>query len=63
MPDDCTPDMFETDAGLREYVTRTGDTIYHPVGTCRMGPAGEATSVVDPTSFNVSAHEVVRRWA
>jgi len=27
-----------TDAGIEQFIRTTGDTIYHPVGTCRMGP-------------------------
>ena len=37
---------LETDAELEEYVRATGESIYHPVGTCAMG-SGEA-AVVDP---------------
>ena len=39
-----------TDAQIETYVRQHADTIYHPVGTCRMGPAGKADdggSVVD----------------
>ncbi len=36
-----TPDQIEQ--FLRQYA----DTIYHPVGTCRMGPAHDADAVVD----------------
>ncbi len=32
---------------LIEFIRRKAETIYHPVGTCRMGPAGERDSVVD----------------
>lgn len=34
----------EVDAWIR----RTVETGYHPVGTCKMGPAGDDTAVVDP---------------
>ncbi len=34
------------DAGLEEFVRSKAETVYHPVGTCRMG--SDAASVVDP---------------
>jgi choline dehydrogenase len=34
------------EAGLREFIARKAESIYHPVGTCRMGEDAEA--VVDP---------------
>ena len=36
----------QTDEQLRAWIRRAADTIYHPVGTCRMGH--DAASVVDP---------------
>ncbi len=49
--DDCrgvevTPgDDVQSDSEVRAYVSRTAETVYHPVGTCRMGDGDEA--VVD----------------
>jgi choline dehydrogenase-like flavoprotein len=37
---------IETDAQIREILRQEVDTVYHPVGTCRMGP-DPATAVVD----------------
>jgi choline dehydrogenase-like flavoprotein len=34
------------DAALEAYIRETGDTLFHPVGTCRMGT--DARAVVDP---------------
>ncbi len=37
---------IETDEALKDYLRETAGTIYHPVGTCRMGTDTEA--VLDP---------------
>lgn len=37
----------QTDAQIERYVRDHADTIYHPVGTCRMGPQGDPQAVVD----------------
>lgn len=37
-----------SDADWLAYARESGSTIYHPVGTCRMGSAGDAGAVVDP---------------
>ena len=37
----------DTDAEIDAWVRRTAETIYHPVGACRMGAAGDPMAVVD----------------
>ncbi len=39
--------QFETDAELARLAGDIGTTIFHPVGTCRMGRADDALAVVD----------------
>jgi choline dehydrogenase len=36
-----------SDAEIDAWVRRTAETIYHPVGTCKMGADGDPTAVVD----------------
>ena len=38
----------KTDAEIDAWIRQTAETIYHPVGTCRMGVPGDAMAVVDP---------------
>jgi choline dehydrogenase len=37
-----------TDEAILESIRRKAETIYHPVGTCRMGADSDPTAVVDP---------------
>lgn len=36
-----------SDAYIREYVRRSVSTVYHPIGTCKMGGADDTSAVVD----------------
>ncbi len=46
-PTDRHPVDLNDDAALDEMIRNRADTVYHPVGTCRMG--GDENAVVDPT--------------
>jgi choline dehydrogenase len=39
---------YQTDAELAVAAGLVGTTIFHPVGTCKMGRADDANAVVDP---------------
>jgi len=41
------PVDMQDDAALNQEIRSRADTVYHPVGTCRMG--NDAAAVVDPT--------------
>ena len=38
---------MQSDEEILEFARETGGTIYHPVGTCKMGPDGDKMAVVD----------------
>jgi choline dehydrogenase len=40
-------EALATDAELIGYLRANGQTMYHPVGTCKMGPDGDPAAVVD----------------
>jgi choline dehydrogenase len=42
-----TEDMVASDEFVQSYLHMAVNTIYHPVGTARMGPEGDAGAVVD----------------
>ncbi len=44
----------QSDAEIDAWIRRAAETIYHPVGTCRMGRAGDPLAVVD-ASLKVQA--------
>jgi len=40
--------QFQSEAELVQAASQIGTTIFHPVGTCKMGSADDPTAVVDP---------------
>lgn len=51
--------QLQTEAELLQAAGRIGTTIFHPVGTCKMGRADDATAVVD-TQLRVRGLEGLR---
>ena len=48
-PEEYTPGPdFQTDEELVRAAGNIGTTIFHPVGTCRMGRDSDTSAVVDP---------------
>jgi choline dehydrogenase len=47
MADTLTPAQIKDDKELMNYVKLHSATLWHPVGTCKMGPSGDSTAVVD----------------
>ena len=45
--DEFPPESAVSDADLIEFARQRGGTAWHLMGTCRMGPASDPTSVVD----------------
>jgi choline dehydrogenase len=39
---------IQSDDEITEFARQTGNTIYHPVGVCKMGPEDDKMAVVDP---------------
>jgi len=50
---------FQTDEELLKAAGDVGTTIFHPVGTCKMGRASDPTAVVDP-AFRVRGIDRLR---
>jgi len=39
---------IQSDDEIADFARQTGNTIYHPVGVCKMGPEDDKMAVVDP---------------
>jgi len=41
------PEIKNDEKSLSSYIEKYAQTLYHPVGTCKMGPSGDKLAVVD----------------
>lgn len=46
--DECDKFIYQSDDYLKCYIQHFSATEYHPVGTCKMGPKSDPSTVVDP---------------
>jgi choline dehydrogenase-like flavoprotein len=46
--DECDKFEYLSDDYLKCYLTYLSTTLYHPTGTCKMGPSSDPEAVVDP---------------
>lgn len=57
--DELEPSLeVQSDEAIKQYIRERAETVYHPVGTCKMGI--DAMSVVDPRSLKVYGIENLR---
>ena len=54
--DEFPPETATSDHDLIEFARQRGGTAWHLMGTCRMGPASAADSVVDPELRVIGLH-------
>ena len=45
---ECDELPFASDNYFKCYINQTATTVYHPAGTCKMGPSSDKDAVVDP---------------
>jgi choline dehydrogenase-like flavoprotein len=45
-----TPEIIASNSATADFVRNNCGTIYHPVGTARMGPDSDKEAVVDQTA-------------
>jgi choline dehydrogenase-like flavoprotein len=55
-----SPFEYDTDDYWRWVIRGSSFTLYHPVGTCSMGPASNPMAVVDPETFAVHGLQGLR---
>lgn len=53
-------EFVQGDAAIEQYVRNVCQTLYHPVGSCKMGNANDSMSVVSHTSLKVHGVEGIR---